>query len=350
MLAQTFGTIDWAKMRIVLIATGGTISSVTREDGSRSPLISGEQLLASAGRPEGLRVEVRNLPPRASYSFSLGDMSTIVDAVQGALDGGADGVVVTHGTDTLEETALLADIRLSDSRPVVFTGAQRSSDAPDADGMRNLGDALTVSASTCARNRGVLISFGGRVLGARGSAKIDTTATEAFHPTHGTDLGCVSDGAVEWSEPAASTARTTPHLPGSPTEARVDILHVYSGMGSTLVDASIAAGARGIIFVGSGSGNGNPELLAQLRKVRTHDITAVLTSRVPSGLLEPRYAGHGGGRDLVDAGAVLAPNLRAAQARILLACLLTAHASEPDITAAFTLPVFSLSTTTPSHI
>lgn len=347
MIAQTFGANDWAKMRVVLIATGGTISSVTRDDGSRSALVPGERLLAASGSPRGLKVEVRNLPPRGSYSFSLDDMSGIVDAIASALDEGADGVVVAHGTDTLEETALLADIRLSDPRPVVFTGAQRSSDDADSDGIRNLGDALTVAASPSAANRGVLICFGGRVLRARGASKAATTATEAFLPSCGSDLGRVEGDVLELSGSSDGAARATPHLPEGPGGARVDILHVYGGMGTDLLDASIAAGARGVVFVGTGSGNGNPELLARLRGVHAAGIVTVLASRVPAGLLEPRYAGEGGGHDLVAAGVILSEDLRAAQARVLLACLLTAHAPASDVAAAFT--VSSARLLTPSH-
>lgn len=335
-------------MRIALVATGGTISSVTLGDGSRSASLQGAELVAAAGLPSEVDVRVSDLRPRGSYSFTLSDMSEIVDAVAAALRHEVDGVVVTHGTDTLEETAMLADIRLDDARPVVFTGAQRTSDETDADGARNLRDAVTVATSPQARGRGVLIAFGGRVLAARATTKTDTTALDAFRPAVGTDIGMVRDGVFAPTNDSAG--RLTPHLPGAGPDARVEIIHAYGGMGRTLLDACRNAGVDGLVVQGTGSGNGNPDVLAALPELRAAGIVTVITSRVPSGPLAARYSRSGGGRDLVDAGAILSTDLRASQARVLLATLLDAGATLPQMRAAFAPDAAASSPSTSSRI
>lgn len=320
-------------MRIALVATGGTISTVTSVDGGRSATLRGEDLLAAVRVPTGVEVDVRDFHPRGSYSFSLADMSAIVCAIVDALRDGADGVVVTHGTDTLEQTALLADIRLNDARPIVFTGAQRSADHPDSDGPDNLSDAIAVAAAPHARERGVLIAFGGRVLRARGTSKVETISLDAFRPSVGGGVGFVQDGDVALVDGPA--VRCTPHLPDRPDEVRVDIICTYGGMGRELIDASVQAGARGIVFEGTGSGNATPEVLAEIKELQHAGISAVISSRVVSGPLNAQYSGSGGGKDLVRAGAILTTDLRPPQARILLACLIAHKATADEATSAF---------------
>jgi L-asparaginase len=247
-------------------------------------------------------------------------MAAIRDAVSEALDDPrVEGVVVLHGTDTLEETAMFLDLFHSDPRPVVVTGAQRSADHPDPDGPHNVKAAIATARRTDARDRGVLIVFGDRILPARGTRKAHTTRLDGF----------------EHYLPSPEPSRAT--LPWHPEAAqiRVDTIALYPGADRIHIDASIAAGARGIVLDAMGSGNANPSILAAVRHCVDEGIAVVVTSRVPDGVVEPIYGGHGGGHDLAGAGAVVSAWLRAEQARIMLVALLADGADHRRMLSAF---------------
>jgi L-asparaginase len=233
------------------------------------------------------------------------------------------GVVVTHGTDTMEETAYLAELVHSDPRPVVFTGAQRAADVPDTDGPRNLADAVAVAADPTARDLGVLITFDGAVFAARGTRKAHTAAPAAFSAPDTGPLGGVRDGVV-------SVGARPVRLPPLDLAAldldgiRVDAVTYYPGADATVLDAVHAAGARGVVLAGTGAGNANRQVCAAVERLTAAGVVVALSTRVAAGPVAAIY-GNGGGRDLLAAGAVPTGVLRPSQARILLAALLAQY-------------------------
>lgn len=312
-----------ATSTIVLLTTGGTVAATTTADGA-VPALAAADLVPDLSAPHGeplpdIAVSPVDLMSVDSSAMTSADRFAIVGAIGAALsDPAVTAVVVTHGTDTMEETAYLADLFHADERPVVFTGAQFPADTPEADGPRNIEDALRVAADPSSRGKGTLVVLGGRMWSARGIFKVSTDNPIAFDTAH-PDL---PRPLVEADVAAVG-------------HARVDAFTLYPGVSPGIIAAAVSQNAAGIVLAATGSGNTHPDVTAQVARAVHDGVVVVVTSRVPYGPIVPTYGGGGGAVDLERAGAIISRWLRAPQARIALAVLLGAGYDAADIAEFF---------------
>ncbi len=303
-------------MGIVVVATGGTISM--RPDpvtGGLVPALSGSDLVELLRWPEAPPLELDEFAHVPSWDMH-GELAfrLALRVREQAQRPGVTGIVVTHGTDTMEESAWLIDRLLDSDTPVVLVGAQRANSVPDSDGPRNLRNGILVAAAPAARGRGALVCFDGEIHAAREVRKVHTSALRAFgSPGYG-PIGSVDGATVVFR-------RQPERRPPLPVPAQlvveVDLIRGYAGWDGRLIRASAASGARAIVLEATGIGNGNLAVLAAVQDVIADSIPGVLCSRCGEGAVAASYA-RGGGFDLAAAGVILAGDLAGPKARVLL--------------------------------
>lgn len=307
--------------RVSVLATGGTIASMTNAQGASVASRGVQDLLMNISDPH-VEIRSRDILRLGSFQMDHGSLRTICEEVHSELaNPDVDGVVITHGTDTMEETAYLLDLIHASPKPVVLTGAQRASDAPDTDGPANLRDAISVAAAPASKNTGVLIAFGGSIYAARGTRKTHTLASEPFRTSGAGPLGHIVKGHVTFNFfPCRAAPLVVPT--SSFDQTRVDIITVHPGADSALAQAAVVAGAQGVVIAGTGVGNGNNAILKWVRHAVESGTVVGLGTRVSEGPIIPIY-GNGGGVDLIRAGALGLGTLPLFQARLLLALILS---------------------------
>jgi L-asparaginase len=310
---------------LLLIATGGTIASKVQPDGGVATALDGRELLATvpdldASGVDVAGIDVMDLFQGPSWNLDLEAMSAIARA---ARDASVDGVVITHGTDTLEETAYLTHLvagAATTHKPIVVTGSMRNAGEANGDGAPNLRDAFAVARSRDAVRRGAVVVVNGEIHSARWATKTDTQAVETFRsPGHG-PIGRVVAARVEFSEPAPSSQTAAAVDAGAHvTDGPIAIVPSYGDVDPGLVDWHLDRSVRGVVIEGSGAGNVHSALVSGIEHARDRDIPVVITSRCLTGSVAPIYGGPGGGHSIAALGVVNGGDLSARKARLALA-------------------------------
>lgn len=308
---------------IHILFTGGTIS-MQRDAaaGGNVPAHSGETLMRLAPGVERIApLRIEDWARMPACHFDQARLWALRERVRAlSASGEVRGIVITHGTDILEETAYLLDRTLDRRIPVAITGAMRTSSDEGWDGPRNLRDAVTVAASASSAGRGTMVVFAGQVFAGRTAAKTHATDPDAFSAPHGGPIGRVVDGEVTY---AAEPTRTGAPLEPASLHARV--AHVPSVVGDqgTMLDLA-RRDHDGVVVEAFGSGNMPPGAVPAIRRWIEKGKPVVLASRCWWGQVTPVYAFEGGGARTTAMGAIPAGPRTPSQARMELAIALSA--------------------------
>jgi L-asparaginase len=323
-----------ARPTIVIIFTGGTIAStLDREWGGVVPSLTGGEILARIPEIRGhADLKVHEFGTFPGPHMTLERMHDVQRIVQSYVDDPSiDGVVITHGTDTLEETAYFLDSTVATEKPIVVVGAMRNSSEPDWDGPRNLRDAVAVASNAAARSLGVLICLGGVLTAASEASKTDTQDLSTFTSFDFGPIGRIANGVVMiHRRPLHREVFSVFALP-----AFVPLLKSYAGMDGTLIRCARERGAQGLVVEAFGAGNVTPDVFREMRDAVDAGLPVVLVSRCPVGRIEHIYAYEGAGKHLHEAGVIFADYLNGQKARIKLICALAAGRSAGEIRRSF---------------
>jgi L-asparaginase len=300
--------------------------------GAAMPALSGEEIVS---RVHGLKKEAQlqledyaRLPgPHVTPQWMWRLKNHVADVLA---DSKVDAVVLTHGTDTLEETAFLLDLTLGGSKPVVFCGAMRTVSEPGWDGPANLMTAVRTAVHPDAGGRGVLVAVGEQIHAAAEATKWHTQSLGSFRSPRG-PLGILDRGQVVFHRPPFRS----PALAAKRLVTDVDLHVMAAGVDDALLRASLARGARGLVVQATGCGNVPPAAVPGLKAALATHVPVVLVSRCAEGRVAPAYGYEGGGQQLLEMGVILGQDLPGAKARIKLMVALGAGLDKDELRRLF---------------
>ena len=279
------------RARILVLATGGTIAGQAdpRATGAyKSGQITGDQLVqAVPGLGQLAKLSAEQISSIGSQDMNDKVWFALARRIQQASDNNeADGVVVTHGTDTLEETTFFLDYVLKGDMPVVIVGSMRPATAVSADGPANLYEAVQVAADPRSRGRGVMAVLNDKIEGARAVTKANTTSLETFASPNAGPIGYVDTaGGIRFMAQASGLKRATYDLPAEGQLPRVEIVYSHANMDAVPIDDAISHGAKGIVLAGVGDGNTSKPALDALEQAAKKGIIVVRSTRVRTGFV-----------------------------------------------------------------
>ncbi|MGG3801088.1 asparaginase [Metabacillus fastidiosus] len=307
--------------KVTLITTGGTIASKDIGGGLLSSgALSGEQLAALCKLPDDIEIKIVDLIQVPSMFMDFEKMSVLRAAVLNELnDESVSGIVITHGTDSLEETAYFLDVTIDNKKPVIVTGSQRSPEDEGTDVYSNLRNSIYAAAAEILKDAGTVAVFNERIYSAKYVKKVHASNLQGFHSFGYGYLGIIDNGVVNiYQKPVNHECYPLEHpLP------RVDIIKCYTGADGFLIEAAVQASAKGIVLEGAGRGQAAPKMVDAIQAALDKGIAVVMTTSAEEGHVHPSYSYVGSGHDLMSRGVILGGDFDSKKARIKLAVLLS---------------------------
>jgi len=313
--------------KIVIITTGGTIAmSEDLKTKTVKPLDQDtiDQLIpyledyAEIEMDHFLNLPSPHITPKHMYNLTLHIKKYLeIDEVK--------GVVITHGTDTLEETAYFIDLLLTSEKPIVITGAMRSSNELGADGPLNLVNAVRVASDEASWGKGVLVVFNDEIHAARYVTKTHTSNVATFQSPENGPIGTVTKKGIRFSH----APLIVDNYKLQPPTENIGLIKAAAGMDDLLINTYIDNGFKGIVIEGLGQGNLPKEMLPGIKKAIALNIPIVLVSRCFNGIVDAIYGYDGGGKQLKDLGVIFSNGLNGQKARIKLMLTLSLLNNSP---------------------
>ncbi len=318
------------KKKILIITTGGTISMKAGNDGVVPSLTGAEilQMIPRIGDYADIELfEFSNIPSPMMTPQRMFELSQLVSERINHFD----GIVITHGTDTIEETSYMLFLTLQTKKPVIFTAAMRSNEENGLDGPRNLFNAVRVASDEKSYDRGVMLAINDEIFSVREVYKSSTSLTNAFDAPHYGVLGMIDvDDIIYYRKSEFRYKYEVKRI-----EPAVDLIKLCAGVSRKFIDYSVATGAKGIVVEAFGRGNVNPEMKNGIVDAIKKDLPVVITSRVPNGRVLGIYGYEGGARQLEENGAIMGYDLNSEKARLKLMVLLGLGKSVEEIKQIF---------------
>lgn len=333
-------SISWSQTElpnVVILATGGTIAG-SADSGTQAGYTSGQvgiqtMIDAVPGIEKLAKVTGEQLSNVGSQDMSVEIWLTLAKRINELLlDENIDGIVITHGTDTMEETAFFLNLVVKSDKPVVLTGSMRPSTAVSAEGPLNLYNAVAVAANSNSKGHGVMAVMNDQIHSAHAVTKTNTTSVQTFmSPMHGL-AGAVIYGKHEfYHKPhGLHTIQSEFSIDGVETLPRVDIIYASVDTPADLIEASIAAGAKGVVIAGVGNGNMNKACLEACKKASENGIAVVRSTRVPTG-----YVLRNAEVNDDEMGTIASDELNAQKSRVLLMLALLKERSKEELQRLF---------------
>ena len=324
------------KDKILIVFTGGTFSMmIDKSTGGAIPRYSGHELLDKIPEAKALaEIECYDFGkypgPHITPELMLDLSKKIKEKIA---ENNLAGVVVTHGTDTLEETAYFLDLSIKNEIPIVVIGSMKNSSEPDWDGPRNLIDAVHICLSESCKNLGVLVCLNGEINAASEVTKTYTDEIDTFHSLDFGALGFVQNGRVILNR----LPRKLETIETEKIISNVDLLTVYAGMNEKFFRYSADSGVEGIVVEALGVGNVPPEAFEGIKYAIEKDIPVVLVSRCPAGETLDIYSYPGAGKHLHELGVIFAEYLNGQKARIKLILALGKTRNKKELKKIFEL-------------
>jgi len=320
-LFLAFASTAFAQPKVVVLATGGTIAGAqtsTTEAGYRSGSFSVEQLIAAVPALKGVaQLSGEQIANIGSQTMTHDVWLKLAKRTNEVLRGDAAGVVITHGTDTLEETGYFLSLVVKSDKPIVLVGSMRPATAISADGPANLFNAVSLAANPQAVGRGPLIVINDEIHYAREAVKTNATALDTFKSPNRGRAGVMNTGKAYFYQPndARHTTRSQFSVDGVETAAlpRVEIVYSYADFGRDTIDFLVQRGVKGIVLAGVGDGNSTDAALAGLAEAAKKGVAVVRSSRTGSGIVARNIEVNDD-----ELGSIAAMELNPQKARILL--------------------------------